>query len=158
MDEAEIKKKISQSIELSSQGLSQEHPKFDFKHQWYNLKDNKEINEFLKDACAIANTPGGDGFIVIGFDEKTKEFYPARFSDSGLRDTSDINGIVRSKVDPEIEINILDVLYDEHPISVLHIPESINKPYVIKQFMRFSKPNQEVGQKTTVFSSERTPQ
>lgn len=143
MNETEVKKKVEESIANSIQGLSQEKSKFDFKRQWYDFTTPKGINELLKDTCAIANTPDGDGFIVFGFDEKNKKFHPARFSDSGLRDTSDLNGIVRSRVDPEFEINILDFLYEDHPISVLHIPESANKPHVIKQFMRFSKSDKE---------------
>lgn len=143
MDTKEIENIVSECLSHSIQGLSKEQPKFDFKRQWYDLKDIKDINEFLKDACAIANTSGGDGFIVMGFDEKKNLFQPAMFSDSGLKDTSDLNGIIRSRVDPEFEMNILDIMYEDHPISVLHIPESANKPHVIRQFIRSSKAEKE---------------
>lgn len=45
----------------------------DFKTKWYDLTNETEINEFVKDTSAIANTPGLHGFIVIGYGELVEE-------------------------------------------------------------------------------------
>jgi hypothetical protein len=143
MESSEIEKLVLEYLRQATQGLSKEHPKFDFKRKWYALTTPKGISEFLKDTSAIANTPGEDGFIAIGFDDKTKEFHPAKFSDSGLLDPSDLNGIIAKRVEPVFEITCFDMMYKEHTVSVLHMPESINKPHVIKQFLCFAKGNEE---------------
>lgn len=128
---------IKSHIYQSQEGLSKENPKFDFKRQWYNLKDEKDIFEFLKDTSAIANTVGLDGYIVIGYDEKTSEFFDSIFSNSGLRDTNEISGILMRRIDEPFDINTFDIEIDNHKLSVIHIPPSFYKPHVIKKYKKF---------------------
>jgi len=135
----EIEKIVSSYIEQSKGGLDKEHPKFDFKRKWYDLSSNPDINEFLKDTTSIANTVGLDGFIVIGFDDKNKEFYPATFKDSNLRDPSDITNLINKKIDRLFELNTLDIQIQDNNLSVIHIPPSIDKPHVIKLYQTFDK-------------------
>ena len=45
-----------QYVVKSINGIEIESPKVDFKSKWYNLKEKKEIYEFLKDVTSIANT------------------------------------------------------------------------------------------------------
>ncbi len=90
---------------------------------------------FLKDACAIANTVGLDGYIVIGFDEKTKELTNVKFDNSGLRDSNEINGIISRNVDPFLQINTFDMIFGKLSLSILHIPVSLEKPHVIRNYV-----------------------
>jgi hypothetical protein len=75
---------VTSQITDSLSGMNKEHPKLDFKSTWYDLKNEAQINEFIKDNSAIANTPGLDGFIVIGYDDAGRSFTQAAFADSGL--------------------------------------------------------------------------
>lgn len=81
---------------------------------------------------SIANTFGLDGFIVIGFDDREKKFYPASFKDSGLKDTSDLTAIINKSVDRLFEINHHEITYKDKRLSILHIPPSLNKPHVLR--------------------------
>lgn len=130
---------IKSYLEQSTNGLSKENPKFDFKRDWYDLTNNKDINEFLKDTSSIANTFGPDGFIVIGFDEKTKVFKNVKFADSGLRDSNEINGLINKRVDRLFNITTEDIVIEGNSLSVIHIPPSIDKPHVIRSYQVFDK-------------------
>ena len=120
-------------------GLDKENPKLDFKTKWYNLKDEISINEFLKDCTSIANTPGLDGFIVIGYDEKKKAFHSAKFSDCSLKDSNELVGLIISRVDRIFHIANYDIDIDGNNLSILHIPPSFDKPHVIKKYKTAKK-------------------
>ena len=135
MNQAEIKKEVKHLIDLSVEGHEIENPKVDFKREWYNLIDRKGKSEFLKDVTAIANTVGLDGYIIIGFDEKVKSFYDAKFSDSGLKDNVEINGIISKNVDGLLTVNHYDIKLDKHSLSIIHIPPSYHKPHVIRNYI-----------------------
>jgi len=157
MNKDEIETLVSSYIEQSIQGLDKENPKFDFKRKWYNLKDPKEISEFLKDTTSIANTFGPDGYIVIGFDDDTKEFFPAKFSDSGLKDTSHIVNLVNGKVDTLFNINTIDIQFKGENLSIIHIPQSINKPHVIKKYITYDINGKEKKFEDNKFLLEKIP-
>jgi hypothetical protein len=130
---------IRSYIEQALSGYSKENPKFDFKRDWYDLKSKKGINEFLKDTTAIANTFGPEGFLVIGFDDKAKKFRDTSFSMSGLKDPNELNGLINKRVDRLFDINIEDIDYEGHSLSVINVPPSIDKPHVIKNYQTFEK-------------------
>lgn len=130
---------IKSYIEQALSGFSKENPKFDFKRDWYNLNSKKGINEFLKDTTAIANTFGPEGFLVIGFDDKTKKFHDTTFSKSGLKDPNELNGLINKRVDRLFDINVEDFEFEGHSLSVINIPPSIDKPHVIKNYQTFKK-------------------
>ena len=98
--------------------------------------------EFIKDTSAIANTFGPDGFIIIGYDDKTKTFAECNFADSSLRDTSSITDIINKNVDRMFSIHYYEVEALSHTIGVLHIPPSIDKPHVIRLYKTFKGENQ----------------
>ena len=124
----------------SIEGLEIENPKIDFKRDWYDLKDSNGINEFLKDTTAIANTYGySDGFIIIGFDDKKKEFKDSNFEDSKLKDKSDIPDIIIKRCSDLFNIGIYDVKYKEHKIAVIHIPPTFEKPIFIKNYQKIKE-------------------
>lgn len=141
MNEQQIKIIISGYLADDQAGLSKENPKLDFKTRWYDLKDNSEINEFLKDTSAIANTPGLDGFVVIGYDEKfPKTYHDAYFSQSNLKDSNELVGLLIKRVDRAYNITCYDMEIDGHKLSVLHIPPSFDKPHVIKSYQKKTNP------------------
>ena len=45
-------------------------------------------SHYRADSSAIVNTVGLDGFLIIGYDDKTKSFFDAKFSNSNLKDSS----------------------------------------------------------------------
>lgn len=131
-----VKSNINQSQEND---LDKETNKFDFKTKWYNLKEPASINEFLKDTTAIVNTIGPTGYIVIGYDEKTKKVNNSKFKDCGLKDVSQILGLISKRVDRAFDIDIHDILVDGNSFSVIEIPPSIDKPHIIRQYVSKSE-------------------
>jgi Putative DNA-binding domain len=151
MNFEQIRKEIESLLSISLSGQEIENPKVDCKRQWYNFTNEDDKNKFLKDASSIANTVGLDGFIIIGYDEKDKKFYDATFSDSGLRDTSDLNGVINRNVDRFFEISNHEILYNGHKLSILHIPPSFDKPHVITCYKTFKSSNQVKEEKHRIF-------
>lgn len=139
MDQEKIIQIVTERLLQSIQGQEAEDNKFDFKRSWYNLKSKRGLNEFLKDVTSIANTFGPDGYIVIGFDEKDKEFHDAKFSDSELRDKSDVYGIINKRTSNVFDINITDIKFENNNISVIHIPPAINKPIFINLYEKYDR-------------------
>lgn len=134
MGKDEIVTLVNNYISQSIQGLEVENPKFDFKKKWYDLSTVNGIGEFVKDTSAIANTFGPDGFLVIGYDEKTKCFENATFSDCGLRDTSALLDIINRHVDRQFTLNYYEETVNGHNLGILHIPPSTDKPHVIRSY------------------------
>jgi hypothetical protein len=135
----ELLNTVTSYISSSLEGQDVENSKIDFKRQWYKLNEEPGKYQFLKDTSAIANTVGLDGFIIIGFDEKTKEFFDTTFNDSGLRDSEQIPAIINSHIDKIYDTNHFDITFDSHKLSVLHIPPSLEKPHVIRGYKTFDK-------------------
>ncbi len=134
MTKEQIISLVSSHITDALSGMTKEYPKLDFKTAWYNLKDEVETNEFIKDSSAIANTPGLDGFIVIGFDDNQNTFSPAAFSDSQLKDTNELDGMIIRRVDRNYSLAVYDEIILGHMVSIIHIPPSFDKPHVIKNY------------------------
>jgi hypothetical protein len=139
MTRVEIVNFVSSYLNQSLDGLEVENAKFDFKRSWYNLGDSKGKSEFLKDTSAIANTFGPDGFIVIGFDDKRKEFEDCEFRQSGLRDTSMIPDLINKSVDRLFTIDYYEEVINGKRLGILHIPPSIDKPHVIRSYRTINK-------------------
>jgi hypothetical protein len=138
----EITHRVTSYINLSLSGNEAENPKVDFKRHWYNMQDTKSLMEFLKDTSAIANTFGPDGFIIIGYDDRTKDFHECNFSDSGKKDTSEITDVINKNIDRLFSIHYYEVNILGHRLGVLHIPPSIDKPHVIRNYKTFKGPDQ----------------
>ncbi len=109
--------------------------KFEFKRQWYNLKDVKEKSEFFRDSTAVINSYGGDdGFIVIGIDDKTKELFDTKIEDSGFKDQSSIRDIVDTNIDKPFRFDVDYVEVNGKRLSVVHLFPSTDKPHVILKY------------------------
>ncbi|OGP12291.1 MAG: hypothetical protein A2055_00250 [Deltaproteobacteria bacterium GWA2_47_9] len=136
---------IEQLIDRSSAGEELEREKVELKREWYNLTDQKDLNEFLKDIVALANTPGPTGYLVIGVD-KNGQLRNSPFSESKLRDQSDIHQILVKHVDLPVHLVFHEVPVTNSRghviISVFEIPPSIEKPHFIRRYL--SKKGREI--------------
>lgn len=139
IDPDRIKQIVVEHLEQSVANLDKESIKFDFKYEWYDLTTAKGVNEFLKDTTAMANTYGLDGFIVMGFDERRKQYKEARFEDCGLKDTNEINKIIIKRASHLFELNTYDIMVNGHALSVIHIPTAWEKPFFIRNYQTFNK-------------------
>lgn len=110
-------------------GAEIENPKLELKQQWWDLGDDLSQNEFLKDVTAMANTPGNTGYIIIGIDKKG-ELHDALIP----IDSSKIRGIICKHIQDPMNIEVYQIPVGEKSISVIEIPESFNKPHVIKVY------------------------
>ncbi|MEZ4777701.1 MAG: ATP-binding protein [Bacteroidia bacterium] len=139
MDRAQVKARVETYIRRAQNGGTAEDPNFDFKREWMNLTEEKGLYEFLKDTAALVNTLGDDGIIVFGFDDNTKEFKRAVFSDCGLRDETDLNNKISSMVDRPFPVYLYDEEIDGNPVSIIHIPYSADKPHVVKKYKKIKE-------------------
>ena len=139
MNIEQIKKYIEPIILQSLDGQDIENNKIECKSKWWNLKSLSGLNEFLKDTCAIVNTFGLDGFIIIGYNDKTKEFSDSQFSDSECKDNAEIRHLLIKHVDTVFDLNTFDIDLNGNKLSILHIPPSIEKPHVLKVYKQENK-------------------
>jgi len=156
MEESEIKAKVKSYINKSIDGLEVESPKIDFKRQWYDLKDKKGVNEFIKDITSIANTYGLNGYIIIGFDEKDKTFHNAKFEDTNLNDSNEIPNMISKHCSDLFDVNTYDFEIDGHYISVIHIPPTLIKPIVILKHKSFDTNGEVKVQKNKILVRKNT--
>lgn len=77
-----------------------ENAKMEFKREWWNLGDIYGMNEFLKDLTAMANTPGDNGYIIVGLD-KTGNFFDAPLPD----DSAKLRGYIFKRIQEPIDVN-----------------------------------------------------
>lgn len=139
------KEVVEKSIELLShslEGFEVESPKIDFKRNWYDLSKKRGVNEFVKDTSAIANTIGLDGFIIIGYDDKEKEFFNTKFSESKISDSARIPDMIIKKCSEGFTVNTYDFKFKNHELSVIHIPPVLYKPIVILEYQKYDKNDQ----------------
>jgi len=139
MNASQISSLIENILTQSIDGQEIENVKVDCKLKWWDLSDTIGLHEFLKDVSAIANTFGLDGYLIIGFDDKSKSFDDAQFSDCNLRDTSQIRNLLIKHVDIAFDLNTFDITFNRHKLSVIHIPPSIDKPHVLRLYKRQGK-------------------
>lgn len=131
---------ISQSIG----GLEVENSKIDFKAIWYDLTEPKGINEFVKDTSAIANSFGPDGMLIFGYDDKKRQLYNCTFKESGLKDSSQLPDLINKRVDRLFHFNLIEGEVLGYNISIIHIPPSMDKPHVIRNYKTFDKTTLEI--------------
>jgi hypothetical protein len=117
-------------------GETVEESKLDIKQAWPALKtmdgkDNRSQRmEFLKDLVAMANTPGPTGHIVYGV-AKDGTLHDAPFGSCGLRDESQLHGLVVRYVTPPPRCEVRPLEMEHGVVSVLEVPPSLSKPHFI---------------------------
>lgn len=106
-----------------------EGTKLDFKRQ-IDLKTESARKEFAKDICAIANSRGGRGYLVIGIEDKSKRIVGIRKTDFT---EEQIQQIVSSRCEPPIPISLEYINYKNKLVAVINIYQSNQKPYQFRE-------------------------
>jgi hypothetical protein len=125
-----------------------ERTKLEVKQKWYDLSGAKkrDIEEFCKDLTAMANAPGPEGYIIIGIDEKNGKFSDAPFRNSNLKDLSELQNLVVSRIRNPLQFDLEQVNLDKEKvtISIIKVPRSISKPHMMKIYRKYNAANDEL--------------
>lgn len=106
----------------------EENPKLDFKLK-LDLSTESGKKELAKDICAMANTRGGRGYIVVGVEDKTKRIVGIQYGD--LKEES-IQQIVSSRCEPPIPVILDFVPYGGKILGVITILNGDQEPYQVR--------------------------
>jgi hypothetical protein len=142
MTPQELQKKIEFLRVRLAAGQNPEEDKLEIKAKWYSLKDPDKTtklraqSEFLKDIVAIANTPGLSGLLIIGI-SKDGNLQDSPFAKSGLRDQTDLRGLIIKNVDEPVDFQLHEIPIPPNSeiISVIEIPISGARPHVIGRYV-----------------------
>lgn len=104
--------------------------KVDFKRE-LNLSYDSYKKELAKDVCAIANSRGGRGYIIVGVEDKSREII-------GVKDLNSLNEekiqqIVSSRCEPPIPIMVEILEVENKKVGVIVIYDGGQKPYQIRE-------------------------
>lgn len=104
--------------------------KVDFKRE-LNLSYDSYKKELAKDVCAIANSRGGRGYIIVGVEDKSREIV-------GVKDLNSLNEekiqqIVSSRCEPPIPIMVEILEVENKKVVVIVIYDGGQKPYQIRE-------------------------
>ena len=104
--------------------------KVDFKRE-LNLSYDSYKKELAKDVCAIANSRGGRGYIIVGVEDKSREIV-------GVKDLNSLNEekiqqIVSSRCEPPIPIMVEILEVENKKVGVIVIYDGGQKPYQIRE-------------------------
>ena len=83
-----------------------EGTKLDYK-LFLDLNSESGKKEFAKDVCAIANSKGGRGYLIVGVKDKTKEI--VGLDDDKIFAEERVQQIISSRCEPPIPIQV-DIL------------------------------------------------
>ncbi len=104
--------------------------KLDFKLK-VSLELESDKKEFVKDVIAIANTPGGRGYILFGIEDKTRAIV-------GIEDLPDnieerIQQIIANRSTPPVPVKFELQLVDDKKVGILTIFKSMQVPHQMIQ-------------------------
>jgi len=105
-----------------------EGPKLDFK-QIVDIVTETGRKELAKDVCAIANSKGGRGYIILGIEDKTKRIIG--IDDLDISEEQ-IQQIITSRSEPPIPISLELIEYDGKRLGIINIYDGPQKPYQIR--------------------------
>ncbi|MEW9096373.1 MAG: RNA-binding domain-containing protein [Clostridiaceae bacterium] len=103
--------------------------KLDFK-QMLELDMESGRKELSKDICAIANSRGGRGYLIIGIEDKTKKIIGI---DEKNYNEEKIQQIVSSRCEPPIPVSLEFVDLGDKKIGVINIYDGSQKPYQLRE-------------------------
>lgn len=118
---------LSSIIEKLRAGINVEGTNVDIKQQWWDLR--LDLDEFLKDICAMGNSHGGDSYILVGFNKAGSTFNAPL-----PLDEADIQAKHKDKIEPKLRIEISEHKIEDKIISIIKIPRSLNRPHIIKKY------------------------
>ena len=107
-----------------------EGTKLDFKLK-IDISSEAGKKELAKDVCAIANSKGGRGYLIIGVEDKTKGLIGINKAKS--LDEEKIQQVISSRCEPPIPITVEIVNLDGIDIGIITIFDGGQKPYQIKE-------------------------
>ncbi|MPQ43725.1 helix-turn-helix domain-containing protein [Clostridium tarantellae] len=107
-----------------------EGEKLDFKEKLELVTEGNK-KEFVKDVCAIANSRGGRGYIIIGIQDRTKKIIGV--TDNFYLSEEKLQQVVTSRTEPPIPIALNEVLLDNKKILVVTIYNGYQKPYQVRE-------------------------
>ena len=118
------------SKKLLSLIKKEEGTKLDFKLrlELYNETGKKELT---KDICAIANSNGGRGYIIVGIKDKSKEVIGIQEDD--MFKEEQIQQIVTTRCEPPIPIEVDFIDIENKKIGVISIYDGEQKPYQVRE-------------------------
>jgi len=106
-----------------------EGTKLDYKQKIDILMESGK-KELAKDVCAIANSSGGRGYIIIGVEDKTKRII-------GINEfefkEEQIQQIISSRCEPPIPVSIEFVIYQNKNLAIITIYDGGQKPYQLRE-------------------------
>lgn len=105
-----------------------EGPKLDFK-RCIDIDTDSGRKELAKDVCAIANSRGGRGYLIIGVEDKSKEIVGVDNLDLV---EEKIQQIVSSRIDPPVPIYLEFIKYKDKKIAIINIYDGPQKPYQMR--------------------------
>jgi predicted HTH transcriptional regulator len=103
--------------------------KLDFK-QKLELDMESGKKELAKDVCAIANSKGGRGYIVIGVEDKTKKVVGIEKKNYN---EEQIQQIISSRCEPPIPVVYETFDYEEKTVGIITIYDGGQKPYQLRE-------------------------
>ncbi len=86
--------------------------------------------ELTKDICAIANSSGGRGYIIVGVEDKTKNIIGIQEND--MFKEEQIQQIITTRCEPPIPIEVDFVEIKNKKIGVISIYDGEQKPYQVR--------------------------
>ena len=107
-----------------------EGTKLDFKLK-IDISSESGKKELAKDVCAIANSKGGRGYLIIGVEDRTKRL--VGINKFKALDEEKIQQVVSSRCEPPIPITVEVVNLDGVDIGIITIFDGGQKPYQIKE-------------------------
>lgn len=108
----------------------EEGTKLDFKLR-LELYYETGKKELTKDICAIANSSGGRGYIIVGVEDKSKKIIGLQEDD--LFREEQIQQIVTTRCEPPIPIEVDFVEIKNKKIGVISIYDGGQKPYQVRE-------------------------
>jgi len=98
-------------------------------------KEGKEIefkskldSEFLESVVAFANTDGGT--ILLGVDNRANVI---GFHDDYASTEKRIRGMISGGCEPQIDVDIQQVTYQNQPLIIVKVKKGLDKPYLVKE-------------------------
>lgn len=107
----------------------EEGTKLDFKRK-IDIYTESGKKELAKDVCAIANSRGGRGYIIIGVEDKSKEI--VGIDDERLTEEK-VQQIVSSRCEPPIPVSLEFINYKNKKVGIITIYTSDQSPYQIRE-------------------------
>lgn len=104
--------------------------KLDFKLK-LDLSTETGKKELAKDICAIANSNGQRGYIIVGIQDKTKKIIGIQSEDMFKEER--IQQIITSRCEPPIPLRVDFVDLNGKTIGVISIYDGGQKPYQIRE-------------------------